>query len=623
MVKVSENYGRRQGPASKNGDGHADVKAAEEALLAADRTLQEWERKEERRRRANENRMPRTRDGWRRAFGDLPPSPRTLKRIQEAREARERLVAARDKAAEALAACHRRQAEAKANGDGHGRAAGSPALEKKGSTSQHFQGGGDDGSLAALKKRFKAYYYFSDDVVIDVVLGVVAGNDLKLDPLWLHLIGPPSIGKTELLLCLQGRPETYFVSQFSANALISGYKDPPEANAEVGKGAGQVKRAVRKRDGYCCTKCGMTNAEHLKRYGSQLEVHRLEPGSAYTVDGCVTLCKGCHGAEPKLAPGEKSDEKTDAPEKGEKDYSLLPLLNGKVLVIKDFTVIHQLPAEVRMQILSQLRDAYDGCSARKVGNSDLKEYSSSFNVLSGMTPSIERDWSLNSLGERFVMLRVTVEERMRHTRRALEGALNRTREKDRPRQVLQKAVADFLNGLERSEPVVGRRVMSWLAHLAEVVSVGRSHVDRDRGGDLNCPPQAELGARLAKQLARLAMGVALVRGRREVTPAEFKVAKRVGLDSLPTNRRRLLAALWEHRKGEEPLAMFRKVLPLAGENTVRRELDNLAALGAVRKAAKMLPTGVGGGKAPKTVYRLSPYFRRSCRRIGGVYPPSP
>lgn len=65
-----------------------------------------------------------------------------------------------------------------------------------------------------------------------------------------------------------------------------------------------IKAAVRERDGYKCTECGMSHVEHVTLYGRALEVHRLAPGSPYTVEGSVTLCKTCHGPKPKR----KSDE---------------------------------------------------------------------------------------------------------------------------------------------------------------------------------------------------------------------------------------------------------------------------------------------------------------------------
>lgn len=65
-----------------------------------------------------------------------------------------------------------------------------------------------------------------------------------------------------------------------------------------------VKRAVRLRDGNCCSSCGTTEKQHLRRCGRRLEVHRIVPGSLYTEEGCVTLCKRCHADKPKRKRGQ-------------------------------------------------------------------------------------------------------------------------------------------------------------------------------------------------------------------------------------------------------------------------------------------------------------------------------
>jgi len=59
-----------------------------------------------------------------------------------------------------------------------------------------------------------------------------------------------------------------------------------------------IKKKVRERDGHCCTECGMTAGEHRDKFGRNLHVHRITPGSEYTVDGCVTLCQECHKKTP-------------------------------------------------------------------------------------------------------------------------------------------------------------------------------------------------------------------------------------------------------------------------------------------------------------------------------------
>jgi hypothetical protein len=67
----------------------------------------------------------------------------------------------------------------------------------------------------------------------------------------------------------------------------------------------QVKAEVRARDGFRCTKCGMTNADHLAICGKSLEVHRVVPGSVYTLSGCITVCRSCHDQLPRRNHGEK------------------------------------------------------------------------------------------------------------------------------------------------------------------------------------------------------------------------------------------------------------------------------------------------------------------------------
>lgn len=66
----------------------------------------------------------------------------------------------------------------------------------------------------------------------------------------------------------------------------------------------QVKAVVRARDNHACTRCGMTARQHKATYGRDLEVHRRTPGTPYTVEGCVLLCRHCHGPEPKRRRGQ-------------------------------------------------------------------------------------------------------------------------------------------------------------------------------------------------------------------------------------------------------------------------------------------------------------------------------
>lgn len=64
-----------------------------------------------------------------------------------------------------------------------------------------------------------------------------------------------------------------------------------------------VKKTVRLRDGHRCVKCRMTSTEHIEWCGRELDVHRVNPGSLYKEELCITVCKKCHGKEARRAKG--------------------------------------------------------------------------------------------------------------------------------------------------------------------------------------------------------------------------------------------------------------------------------------------------------------------------------
>lgn len=67
---------------------------------------------------------------------------------------------------------------------------------------------------------------------------------------------------------------------------------------ERNKCAAVVREQVRARDECRCTECGMSQDNHRKQFGTRLHVHRIIPGTQYTMENCVTLCQPCHGPKP-------------------------------------------------------------------------------------------------------------------------------------------------------------------------------------------------------------------------------------------------------------------------------------------------------------------------------------
>lgn len=63
---------------------------------------------------------------------------------------------------------------------------------------------------------------------------------------------------------------------------------------------GGLKQEVLKRDNYTCRHCGMTNDEHIDRFGGELNVHhkdgkgRHSKKRNHSMDNMITLCYSCH-----------------------------------------------------------------------------------------------------------------------------------------------------------------------------------------------------------------------------------------------------------------------------------------------------------------------------------------
>ncbi len=91
---------------------------------------------------------------------------------------------------------------------------------------------------------------------------------------------------------------TYCVSQ--ARKLIRGENHPSwkgGADYNYHPYWEEIANSIRSRDGYCCTRCGMTNYEHQDRFGASLHVHHIIPfrwSHDNSPDNLRTLCLNCH-----------------------------------------------------------------------------------------------------------------------------------------------------------------------------------------------------------------------------------------------------------------------------------------------------------------------------------------
>ena len=292
---------------------------------------------------------------------------------------------------------------------------------------------------------------------------------------------------------------------------------------------------------------------------------------------------------------------------GGTDPSLIPRLDGKILLVKDFTSILSMRDTDKEEIFGILRDAFDGSCGKIFGNGIERNYKSRFTVLAAVTPRIyDVGEQHQSLGERF--LKYAIGDNMEHVSEEdiISKAIENVSQSESIRDALAEVTDRYLTGLMEQGDVLAQVKMDnptkqRLILLAQIGSVIRGTVTHHKYRDdiMLGRPFREVGTRLGTQLAKLARSLAFVRGRSEVGEEDYRLVKRVVLDTISQRHEDIIRTLF--RMTGEAGADWVKIDDLVQrmrypKSTVRRLLDDMLILQVVDKKRV----------EKQTEYRLAP-----------------
>lgn len=223
---------------------------------------------------------------------------------------------------------------------------------------------------------------------------------------------------------------------------------------------------------------------------------------------------------------------------------ILEDLDGKILVVKDFTLLLSKDRDERMEVFGQLRNVYDGYLEAAYGT--MKEpirVESSFGMVAGVTPIIDNYHTLIAvLGERYLKIRHYLDGR-----KAVEKALKNFGKEDQMRKELQQTVYRFLKNLEFYEVAVPKEIVDKIITLARFVALLRTPIlTKQLYGLADFEISTEYATRLVKQLTKLLKLVAIVRGKTQADDTDFATIMRVAYDTVPHNRTKIVRFLYQH-----------------------------------------------------------------------------
>jgi len=261
-----------------------------------------------------------------------------------------------------------------------------------------------------------------------------------------------------------------------------------------------------------------------------------------------------------------------------KVFGLAQKLDCTVLLIKDFTIILDLPSAERSEIFAQFRDIYDGYIEKAFGNfPEPIRIKCKMGLIAGVTPAIDHYQKIQTtLGERFLKVRMHTIDKLG----VLKASRNTGHEVEM-RKEIGRAVKQFLMDLRPKKIELTEEQRKVIVDCATYISLMRTWVYVKYGYrgeiiEIN-PADPESPTRVVKQLTKLANLLAVVRGHDKIEDDDLETIKRVSRDTGIPKRQRVVEALIKHNCSAI-------ISLLAGTSklnfkTVKQEVEKMESLG--------------------------------------------
>lgn len=266
--------------------------------------------------------------------------------------------------------------------------------------------------------------------------------------------------------------------------------------------------------------------------------------------------------------------------KPEEKLGILWDLDGRLLVIKDFTVLLSKSREIRDEVFGTLRDCYDGSFDKAFGTVRGKiSVKALFSLIAGVTPVIDNYWVvLVILGERFLKVRSNFDEDsiLRAIMERGEEDLNAQLEK------LQKMVARWLKNIDSSKRIdIPKKYWSTIMKLVQFVATARTPL-WSKGREGNFVGTREYASRLILQGKRLMQLLCYIREKKEITTEELHTLARVMFQTIPRERMNVIAYLVAHGSEGKGVSEIAKAT-FTGDYECHKNLEQLKVLGIVTR----------------------------------------
>ncbi len=231
---------------------------------------------------------------------------------------------------------------------------------------------------------------------------------------------------------------------------------------------------------------------------------------------------------------------------GRNDASLLPQLNDKIGLFKDWTTMLSMQPDAKGEIMSQFREIYDGSMKKAFGNGKVVEWEGKVSILAASTQAVDlNQQQYTHLGERFLNYRIIMPDRKAVAMRALDNDENQ----DLMAKELQDAMYAFMKGVDFENltkviKVPTEELKNKIVALANFCTMARSGIIRDFGmkKEVVFVPSSEMPTRITSQLSKLLSGLVMI-NKGVLNEKDLEIIYKVALDSIPQTNKMVIAEM--------------------------------------------------------------------------------
>jgi len=274
----------------------------------------------------------------------------------------------------------------------------------------------------------------------------------------------------------------------------------------------------------------------------------------------------------------------------DQEVSLLHKANNGILVFKDFTALTSMNEKNLAEVMGQMRGIFDGSFNKKSGNANDVDWQGKIGIIAAGTVAVQRKMrEFSENGERFLNYVLNVADPIEITERAMSNQKDLKEKEDG----LAEMVATFINNklalIEEKSREIPKDIERQMIEVANLCTKARSPVlmNKKNSAIVDFVPDREMPPRMAMMLKNMAVALMVISDEDKLSDENARILYKVGLDSIPADRRTVLRMLAAYREVSTRNLAVRLHYPT---ETVRAWCNQLNAL----KMIDRVKSSIGG-----------------------------